>query len=370
MKKHILTLALLLLLQACGGGGDDSSTTDIHADGFYAPQYGDATKDTTYEADLASTTTKVVDYQDVGTAITAIVPESDGLVQVYKDMKVRLISMSKNECPQGLDGCDTTDSSSLRVGKSALIADLGGLADSVKNQGERGTCVAFALDAGLEVLLARDQQSTVLSEQNTYFEGKRETDTWDAQGLVPYDTVSRFVSNEVKFVSESSWPYNKEYESCSSYLSTYPDATCSETEAQGGGSDTRQQDPTAAAAGGYKLTTAHQLYASVGRIKQALYRGFPVAIAVNANYDFMLATYKSGVVSWVFKADDCGSSLCGHEILAVGYVDDSRVAGGGYLIVKNSWGQGWGDNGMGYATYEWLEHSLLDAQALVGYRSR
>lgn len=368
LKKNLLgTLCLLALLQGCGGGSGSSSA---EGDGFTTPEYGDATANRTWEAELSRTTSQVVANQDVGVALTAIVPESSGLVQVYKDMKVRMIAMSRNDCPSGLSGCDTTDSATLKVGKNALITDLATLAKGVKNQGERGTCVAFALNAGLEVLLARDSKSTVLSEQNAYFEAKRETGTWDEQGLVPYDTVSRFVKNEVRFVAESIWPYNTKYKSCTSYKEAHPGATCSETEAQGGGADFHQQDPSASAASGYRVSTAHQLYASVGRIKQALYRGYPVAIGVNANYDFMLATYKGGVVSWVFKADDCGSSLCGHEVLAVGYVDDARVDGGGYLIVKNSWGQDWGDNGLGYLTYEWLAHSLLDAQAVVDFQTR
>lgn len=51
--------------------------------------------------------------------------------------------------------------------------------------------------------------------------------------------------------------------------------------------------------------------------------------------------------------------------LAVGYQDSDQVAGGGYLIIKNSWTSDWGDGGLAYVTYEWLQHSLLDAQALV-----
>jgi C1A family cysteine protease len=42
-----------------------------------------------------------------------------------------------------------------------------------------------------------------------------------------------------------------------------------------------------------------------------------------------------------------------------------QACGGGYVIVKNSWSSDWGDGGLAYVTYEWLQHSLLDAQALV-----
>lgn len=358
-------LAVLLVLQGCGGG-DSTTTTDDQGSGFYAPSYGDARGDTRWQADLSDITSQVVAYQDAGSDMAAFITSVDGnLVRLFGDYKVRLIAASKNDCPSGLQGCDTTSSASLGVGSSALVAGLDTLKRSIRDQGQRGTCVSFALDGGMELLLARQGKDVDLSEQNTYFAGKAATDSWSSAGLSPYETIGAFVGRQTKWVAEASWPYNTDDHFCARYNAQYPDATCSQTEAQGGGSDGRQQDPQASAAAGYRLTTSHQLYASIGRIKQALYRGYPVAMSVNANLDFELATYKGGVVSWVAKADSCGATLCGHEVLAVGYQDNDRVAGGGYVIVKNSWSKNWGDGGLAYVTYEWLQHSLLDAQALV-----
>jgi len=373
LARVALLLVVLLSLQACGGGSDDSnsnssntsSDTSSSATGFYTPSYGDARGNTGYEADLTSITKQVIAYQDAGKDLVSNIKVDDSLVRLFGNYKVRLIAASKNSCPSGLAGCDTTDSDALRVGRSALIASRASLTSSIKDQGERGTCVAFALTSATELLLSRQQNSTHLSEQDVYFQAKRQTNTWGSAGLNAYDTVNAFVNNQTKWVPHDSWPYNADDKSCGRYNSKYPNATCSATEAQGGGSDTRQQDPTAASSSGYRVTTAHQLYASIGRIKQALYRGYPVAIGVNANLDFQVATYKGGVVSWAIKADSCGASLCGHEIIAVGYQDSDQVEGGGYLIVKNSWTSDWGDGGLAYVTYEWLQHSLLDAQALV-----
>jgi C1A family cysteine protease len=384
---HATLLVAVLSLQACGGGGgsdgdggsssgDSSSsgtstgnTTSDTTSGFYTPSYG-ASSDTRWETDLTSVTSQVVSYQDAGSELASLVASVDGdMVQLYGDYKVKLISASKNSCPDNLEGCNTTDSATLGVGKNALVAGLSDLKGSIRDQSERGTCVAFALNGGAELLLSRDGKDNDLSEQNTYFQGKKLTDTWDSAGLSPYDTISAFTSQQTRWVKETYWPYNGDDKFCTRYNQDYPNSTCSETEAQGGGSDTRQQDPSAAAASGYSLYTAHQLYASIGRIKQALYRGYPVVMSVNANYDFQVATYKGGVVSWVLKADDCGASLCGHEVLVVGYQDSDKVQGGGYFIIKNSWSEGWGDDGLAYVTYEWLQHSLLDAQALVQFKS-
>jgi hypothetical protein len=59
----------------------------------------------------------------------------------------------------------------------------------------------------------------------------------------------------------------------------------------------------------------------------------------------------------------------GHCVLLTGYVDNGSLpggiapgSGGGYFIVKNSWGQGWGDAGYGYLPYDsvrkWTTHMV------------
>lgn len=51
-----------------------------------------------------------------------------------------------------------------------------------------------------------------------------------------------------------------------------------------------------------------------------------------------------------------------HGVVVVGYQDDDALAQGGYWIVKNSWGTGWGDSGYGYIRYGDLErHSRVHA---------
>jgi C1A family cysteine protease len=47
--------------------------------------------------------------------------------------------------------------------------------------------------------------------------------------------------------------------------------------------------------------------------------------------------------------------LGGHAVFCCGYVDDIDWPGGGYLIIKNSWGVGWGDAGFFYLPYAYAE---------------
>jgi C1A family cysteine protease len=51
----------------------------------------------------------------------------------------------------------------------------------------------------------------------------------------------------------------------------------------------------------------------------------------------------------------------GHAVLAVGY-DDARKIGKdkGALLIRNSWGTGWGDKGYGWLPYSYVESGLAD----------
>jgi len=71
-------------------------------------------------------------------------------------------------------------------------------------------------------------------------------------------------------------------------------------------------------------------------LKNALYTYGPLVVTMNVYSDFY--AYKSGVYTYT-----TGTLEGGHAILLVGYADDTSSPGGGYFIVKNSWGTGWGE---------------------------
>jgi len=91
----------------------------------------------------------------------------------------------------------------------------------------------------------------------------------------------------------------------------------------------------------------------VAAIKQALQNG-PVVLSLDLYGDFY--SYAGGVYEYAL-----GDYEGGHSVLAVGYVDTPGQYGGGYFIVKNSWGARWGENG-----YFRIGYSQVDSNVVFG----
>jgi hypothetical protein len=60
-----------------------------------------------------------------------------------------------------------------------------------------------------------------------------------------------------------------------------------------------------------------------------------------------------------------GALVDGHSVVLVGYAQHNQFPGGGYFIFRNSWGQGWGDKGYGYASFEYLRKYANDLVAYI-----
>ena len=100
----------------------------------------------------------------------------------------------------------------------------------------------------------------------------------------------------------------------------------------------------------HQLISYQRLLTSLPLMKSCLANGFP--------FVFGFAVYESFELPSVAKTGmmpmPSGSQMGGHAVMAVGYDDSiNRV------IVRNSWGAGWGDKGYFYMPYEYITNTNL-----------
>ena len=91
---------------------------------------------------------------------------------------------------------------------------------------------------------------------------------------------------------------------------------------------------------------------SLNALKTCLSAGFPIVFGFTVYPSFeSQATAATGLVHMPAHGE---RPVGGHAVLAVGY-DDSLQA----LIVRNSWGEGWGDKGYFYMPYKYATNASL-----------
>ena len=109
-------------------------------------------------------------------------------------------------------------------------------------------------------------------------------------------------------------------------------------------------------------TTAGQL---LTRIKTNLASGLPSIFGFTVYSSINQADATGGGIPYPTKGDKIEG---GHAIVAAGYDDDMKIkntsAGAketkGALLIRNSWGDSWGDKGYGWLPYEYVLKGLAD----------
>ena len=183
-----------------------------------------------------------------------------------------------------------------------------GAVTPARDQGNCGSCWAFALEAALEsMVIIYDGWTPDLSEQQLVScnrHGYGCNGGW-------FDAADHFINPGA--VLESCMPYRAS------------EVPCTEGQCQ-----------KVAFIEDYQFINS-----SVNSIKNALQNG-PVPVAMTVFNDFYY--YTGGCYS------NSSSGQVNHGVTIVGW-DDSMCNGQGAWIVKNSWGSGWGDNGFFYIRY-------------------
>ncbi len=254
---------------------------------------------------------------------------------------------------------------------------------SVKDQGHRGSCIAFSSTAAIESGVALKFNRYVnLSEQFLYNAMKMLWGPKDyGDGGAGTNVWQHLLNDQYLLPFEEQWNYNPSLEridtgvgyqkSCVNYLED-----CSNTTHQGKKVcvfvDTVRycgfSTPGNPNNHGFRIKEIQSIWdasdpeASLGTLLLYLKTANPVQFGITVTNSFTHPD-ANGFVHVVPGSIE--PSLGGHGILATGFVTNTQLKdilpnatpgeGGGYVILKNSWGCGFADAGYVYVSFDWIK---------------
>jgi C1A family cysteine protease len=214
---------------------------------------------------------------------------------------------------------------------------------AIRNQQSRGTCVGFALTALNEYVLHRQQVVVDLSEQHLYYEVKQIDGASGACGT--WQTRAVNALRDRGQCREVIWPYD-------------PNPPC----------NNHGTRPAQARADGlnYRLATIAVPPRDVLAFKTHLFNQRPVTLSIpvyNSWYQ-SAETRRSGRITMRIGSEPV---VGGHAICLVGYQDLPSSPGGGFFLVRNSWGTtSWAyqspyGGGYGAIPYQYITNDATEA---------
>ncbi|XP_059513090.1 procathepsin L-like isoform X1 [Myotis daubentonii] len=228
--------------------------------------------------------------------------------------------MTNEEFTQVMNGHQNQMCKKRRVFREPYVAEIPPMVDwrkegyvtPVKNQGHCGSCWAFSATGALEGQMFRKTGRLIsLSEQNLVDCSQAQGNEGCNGGLM--DNAFQYVKSNGGLDSEESYPYQATVGPC---RYRPEDSVANDT----GFVDVPGQE-----------SALMKAVATVG----------PISVAIDASH-LSFQFYKDGI----YYERRCSSVDLDHGVLVVGYgFEGEESSNNKYWIVKNSWGEGWGQNG-------------------------
>ena len=211
------------------------------------------------------------------------------------------------------------------------VVDMRSLMPPVYDQGQLGSCTANAIAAAIQYERRRQKfaDDFVPSRLFIYFNER------SMEGTIASDAGAQ-IRDGIKSIAalgdcqESMWPYD------ATQFTAKPDPACYSSALK------------------YKALDYWRVPRALSQMKGCLAAGFPFVFGFSVYESFESGPVaQTGVVPMPAPNEQM---LGGHAVMAVGY-DDSKQC----FIVRNSWGEGWGDHGNFYLPYQYfLDENLSD----------
>jgi C1A family cysteine protease len=219
--------------------------------------------------------------------------------------------------------------------------DLRNQLSPIVDQGQLGSCTANAIVSGLrEYLLLQARNPFIpLSRLFLYWHER------EMEGHVDEDSGA-FIRDGMKVLQKVGVCPDIDYPYDTSHFRDLPTAKAEED------------------AKAFTISEYHRI-ANFYALKAALAEGQPVVIGLQIYESFESEEVSlTGKIPLPKKTKE--RLLGGHALLAVGYIDQNSTSPDqGYVIVRNSWGEQWGDKGYCYIPYKMMKDTtiLLDMWA-------
>ena len=221
----------------------------------------------------------------------------------------------------------------------------------IRNQGQRGTCAAFAAIGNIEaaVLQSAPQLTTVdLSEQHFYWLSKPRCQNGscghgqEGSSFEEGFAICRQHSG-LDIPDEGNCPYVSEFRS----------------------NDTQSPQAEACSHGSADVRTSHKVIGAQGLIDALRKYRLPIPIGTKLSASFMEGESLISIENSSKEAH--GMHADGHGYLVVGYkrMPDKPEEGGVCFIIRNSWGRGWGRGGYSCVTQAWLQAFWEDPETTM-----